>query len=365
MPIDPLFPGAKDPASLKFCSLFNGFTYGATTRIATRLCKKTVTGTDITGFNAVDDIQAFFGSGATLELQLIVEDTSTLPASDGMAAPLVDAHISATTTSPSVLVSNPSYNDIKFDVLTRATPAASNTTDRPQIWWTVTRTAYSTQGDIEEVYFSFITMLPANLNTLLDGVLVNFHAIFDMKTGGYLNQGMGDKRFICQILKDGTGMRWQVKMDTNANGNWNGGSGDPRVGSNANFWSQISDYGEAIDLGVPLLMEFYLKMPPKINTLSTTVDAGARADPPAYRYEYDNIRGIALAGVTNLSTGVHTVLCNQRGGRFYGASNRDWDRIFTGVYDVANAAINPFSCSFTKWCVYDKIPSHSKLRELL
>lgn len=360
MTIDALLPGVKDPASLKFASFFNGFTYGATTRIATRLCKKTVTGTDITGFRAVEDIQAFFGSGATLELQLLVEDTATLPASDGMAAPLVDNHLLVSTVSPSALVSNPQCNDIKFDVLTKAS-AVGTYTDRPQIWWTITRTSYSTQGDIEEVYYAFVTKLPANLATLLDYANgSNFHVVFDKKTGGYLNQGVGDKRFLCTILADASGMRWQVKMDNRANGNWNGSTStsDPRVGTAGNFWQVLNPYGTAIDLDTPLLMEIYLKMPPKINTLSSTIDTGAR-DP---RYEYDNDNGICLVGVTNLNTGVHTNLCNQRGGRFYGASNRDWDRIFTGLYNVGAA---PFSVPLSKWVVYDTIPAHSRLRELL
>lgn len=352
MQIDPLQPAAKDPAKIKFNSFFNGFSYGATTRIATRLCKKTVTGTDITGFRAVEDIQAFFGSGATLELQLLVEDLATLPASDGMAAPGVDAHL-LVSTQASTLVPNPIVNDLKLDVLSRSSAPGANT--YPQIWWTVMRTDYANQGDIEEVYYAFVTMLPANLATLLDHAAgANFWTIFDNKTGGYASSGIGDARFVSGIIEDGSGLYWYTKMDNRANGN----GVDPRVGNAANFWTNALGYGVGVDLGVPLLMEYYIKKPPKMNTLSSTTEAGATQP----RYEYDNDNGIALGGVTNLSTGTFTTLVNQRGGRFYGASNRDVDRIFTGLYNIGAA---PYSMLMTKWQVYDKIPSHSRLRELL
>lgn len=358
MPLDPLQPAAKDPAKLKFNSFFNGFSYGATTRIATRLCKKTVTGTDITGFRAVEDIQAFFGSGATLELQLIVEDTSKLPASDGLAAPNVDTHL-IVSTQTSTLVSNPIVNDLKLDVLSRSSAPGAIT--YPQIWWTVMRTDYANQGDVEEVYYAFTTMLPSNLATLLDhAVGANFWTIFDNKTGGYLNAGYGDARFTSGIIEDGSGLFWYTRMDNRANGNWNGdaGTSDPRVGSAANFWASTPGYGVGVDLGVPLLMEYYIKKPPKINTISSVTDTDAR-DP---RYEYNDTDGIALGGVTNLSTGTFTTLVNQRGGRFYGASNRDVDRIFTGLYNIGAV---PYSMLMTKWQVYDKIPAHSRLRDLL
>ena len=350
--MDALLPGSKDPAKLKFRTLFNGLTIGPLLKKgSTSQCDRTIAGTDsLTGFDLTTDIKSFFGAHAYPIIHNYIEHTALISGAginDDVTA-LVDPHIT-TTTSNSILSSVSGAKDLKFTQLTRNSAVGAGSI-LPQCFFTIDAPGAATRYEPNEYYVSFRFQLP-DLNTILtvpnDGG--HWWAFFDYKHDGYLNQQYGDYRLISQIIKGSDGvLYWNTRADNLANG----GGVVPSVGPGmVKYWESIVTTG--VDLETPLLFECYVRRQRKIWTRSSTTETGASGP----KYEKDLITGITKVGITNLSSGVFTVLANQVGGEQMGNENLVLGRAFHGFYSPTANNVAYLS----DWQVWDKIPAHSRL----
>lgn len=349
--MDALLPGSKDPAKLKFRTLFNGLTIGPLLKKGTSQCDRTISGTDaLTGFDLTTDIKSFFGAHAYPILHHYIEHTALISgaAINDDVTSLVDPHIT-TTTPDSILSSVPGAKDLKFTQLTRNSAVGAGSI-LPQCFFTLEAPGAATRYEPEEYYVSFRFQLP-DLNTILTVPSGGGHwwAFFDYKHDGYLSQQYGDYRLISQIIKGADGvLYWNTRADNQANG----GGVVPSVGPGLiKYWE--SNVTTGVDLETPLLFECYVRRPQKIWVRSSTTESGASGP----KYRKDLVTGITKMGVTNLSTGVFTTLANQIGGEQMGNENLVLGRAFHGFY---SATANNVSY-LTDLQFWDSIPAHSSL----
>lgn len=352
--MDALLPGSKDPAKLKFRTLFSGVTLGPLLKKGTSQCDRTIAGTDsLTGFDLTTDIQAFFGAHAYPIIHNYIEHTALISgaAVNDDVTSLVDPHIT-TTTPDSILSSIPGAKDLKITQLTRNSAVGAGSI-LPQCFFTIEAPGAATRYEPNEYYVSFRFQLP-DLNTILtvpnDGG--HWWAFFDYKHDGYLSQQYGDYRLVSQVIKGAdSNLYWNTKADNLANG----GGIVPSVGpSMVKYWE--SNVTTGVDLETPLLFECYVRRPQKIWARSSTTETGA-AGP---KYKKDLVTGITKVGVTNLNTGVFTTLANQIGGEQMGNENLVLGRAFHGFYSATADNVS----YLTDLQFWDSIPAHSKLKNI-
>lgn len=354
MSIDAFFPPASYPASLKCHTRFAGLTMGPFIKRGSSLCDATIAGTDsLTNYNIQTSVQGFYGNHASAVIQNYIENTALISGAaigDDVTA-AISGHI--TTTFPdSILSPNIGAKDLKFTQLTRAS-AVGGISILPQCYFTIMCQGAADRYEVEEYYVSFRFQLP-DLNSILTVPASGGHfwAFFDYKHDGYNGTGAGDYRLICQVIKGADG---NLYLNTRGDNQANSGGAIPSVGSGlVRYWE--SNVTTGVDLETPLLFECYVRRPQKIWTRSSTKEEGAVGP----KYEKDLVTGITKVGITNLSTGVFTVLANQVGGEQMGNENLVLGRAFHGFY--SNTANNVAYLS--DWQVWDEIPAHSKLRSI-
>lgn len=225
------------------------------------------------------------------------------------------------------------------------------TNSRPQGIFMVTRNGTGGQppASLQEFYVSTVRFLPADLATIMSYAYgSNYYTIWDYKTGGYGGgNAFGDYRISLIIGRAATGgLYYKFSADNNANGNWNGSSGIPSVGtvnvtgSNPDgYWAYRTSQGSAeTDLGCWIRTHLYVKRPQIINVRSSDIESGAR-DP---MYQQDITTGITYCAIENLTNNTFTVIGNKVGGRQMGCENLPFARMMNiTTYCTATSASDP------------------------
>lgn len=225
-------------------------------------------------------------------------------------------------------------------------------TSKPQIDFHITRpgSGGSPAAELGEFYISMYHFLPSELSTTLDfSAGANFYTIWDYKTGGYGgNTGLGDFRLSLSVIRGsiGGGLYYKFQADNNANGNWNGSTGIPSVGTAIpngpfpdGYWAYRSAVGTASsDLGCWIRTHLYVKRPTLSYVRSSTTESGAR-DP---MYTQDITTGIAYCAVENITNKTWLTIGSQVGGRLTGCENLPFSRIMNSMcYCTGSDGVDP------------------------
>lgn len=234
----------------------------------------------------------------------------------------------------------------------------SGSSSKPQIDFHITRpgAAGAPPSELQEIYVVMRHFIPAELSAILDyNAGANFYVLIDWKSGGYGGStGIGDYRIKCEIIRssDGGGLRYKFSADNSANGNWNGSSGIPSVGTSIpngtyldGYWAHRSDIGSAdADQNCWVNVHMYVKRPTLNYNRSSTIEDGARTDPPAPMYTQDITNGRAWCAVENLTTNTWTVIGDQVGGRLVGNENLPLSRMMQSMcYCTGNDGSDPIT----------------------
>lgn len=244
----------------------------------------------------------------------------------------------------------------------------SNSASKPQIDFHITRPGSGGSPALElgEFYITMCHFLPAELPSTLDfNAGSNFYVLFDFKTGGYQgNTGIGDFRISLNVIQGSVGgpLFYKFSADNNANGNWNGSSGIPSVGTatpNGTFpdgyWAYRSALGTATsDLGCWIRTHLYVKRPPLNYNRSNIIEAGAR-DP---MYIRDITTGIAYCAVENITNKTWLTIGSQVGGVLNGCENLPLTRLMNSLcYCTGSDGVDPVTyAKSTGLQIYDKPP---------
>ena len=227
--------------------------------------------------------------------------------------------------------------------------AVGGSSAKPQIDFHITRpgSGGAPPAELSEIYVAMDHFIPAELSTILDySAGANFYVLFDWKTGGYGgNTGLGDFRIICQIVRGSAGGGLYIKFsaDNNANGNWNGSSGIPTVGTNNvstdGYWTFRTGVGSAdAFIGSWIRTHFFLRRPTLNYNRSTDIEAGAR-DP---MYIQDTTTGYANCVIEDLTHNTWLRVGEQIGGRMSGCENLPMSRLMNALcYCTGSDGVDP------------------------
>lgn len=227
--------------------------------------------------------------------------------------------------------------------------AIGGSSSKPQIDFHITRpgSGGAPAPELSEIYVSMWHYIPPELDSMLDyAASANYYTLWDWKTGGYGgNTGYGDYRVSLLVYRGsvGGGLQYELSGDNAANGNWDGSTTIPTVGTSnigsGGYWQIKSAPGSATaDLGCWVRIHLYIKRPVLSYVRSSSTESGAR-DP---MYTQDTTTGITFCAVENPTTGRFLVVGSKIGGRQTGCENLPFTRMMNSMcYCTASDGVDP------------------------
>lgn len=227
--------------------------------------------------------------------------------------------------------------------------AIGGSSSKPQIDFHITRpgSGGAPASELSEIYVSMWHYIPPELDSMLDyAAAANYYTLWDWKTGGYGGStGYGDYRVALLVLRGsvGGGLYYKLSADNAANGNWDGSTTIPTVGTSnigsGGYWKINTAPGSATaDLGYWVRIHLYIKRPVLSYVRSSSTESGAR-DP---MYTQDTTTGITFCAVENPTTGRFLVVGSKVGGRQSGCENLPFTRMMHSLcYCTASDGVDP------------------------
>ncbi len=332
--------------SLKFATWFGtGVSLGSITEITPGInYQQNITGTDaLTGCIFPDSLQSFMGSNVQTYIQMIPDPTT--PAwTAGTVTTQIENILQSTDCPQSPTGARELYQPVHSRVA-----AIGGGSSKPQIDFHITRpgSGGAPAPELSEIYVSMWHYIPPELDSMLDyAAAANYYTLWDWKTGGYGgNTGYGDYRVSLLVYRGsvGGGLQYKLSGDNGANGNWDGSTTIPTVGTSnigsGGYWQIKSAPGSAnADLGYWVRIHLYIKRPVLSYARGSSTESGAR-DP---MYTQDTTTGITFCAVENPTTGRFLVVGSKVGGRQSGCENLPFTRMMNSLcYCTASDGVDP------------------------
>jgi len=224
----------------------------------------------VTGRVFQDDIVAnIMGSGATLDFQMIHNQTSPVIANSGAGLTALNALMQNTVvsaTKPDGSTGNIISSNLKSTIATLP---------QQDVFRIQNSTISAPTISIREYFISYDIYLPSNLASILDSNYANsayWVVLFDQKTGYYAGDFLGgDYRTSvnAQITSGGGPLYFRIRGDDVANNRANAGTTGaiPGVTNNTTIWNKNSS--QAVPVGEWFKLMVYRKLPSSKDDLLT------------------------------------------------------------------------------------------------